>query len=306
MKVGVLGGGAWGSALAHVARTAGHEVHVWSRGRPLEPLQEAQGLILAVPAQGVREVLTGLKSIVTHVNKSLLPLIISAKGIEQDSGLFMNEVVAEVLPQAEPMVLSGPSFAADVMRGLPTAVVMAANSIADARTWAAALSLAHFRIYASDDVKGVEIGGALKNVLAIACGISDGRGLGDSARAALTTRGFAELTRFAAKMGANPDTLMGLSGLGDLLLTCSSRQSRNYSFGHALGEGKSVAAALAQSRGVVEGAATVKIAQALARQHGVDMPIVDAVHAIVDEGVAPDQEIARLLSRPLGPEIRQG
>ncbi len=305
MKLGVLGAGAWGSALAHVARTAGHEVHVWSRGGALEPLREAQGLILAVPAQGVREVLSGLKSIVTN-SGNRLPLIISAKGIEQGTGLFMNEVVAQVLPQAKPMVLSGPSFAADVMKGLPTAVVMAAREITQAHQWAEALSLPQFRIYASDDVKGVEIGGALKNVLAIACGISDGRGLGDSARAALTTRGFAELTRFAAKMGANPDTLMGLSGLGDLLLTCSSRQSRNYSFGHALGEGKSVAAALAQSRGVVEGAATVKIAQALARQHGVDMPIVDAVHAIVDEGVAPDQEIARLLSRPLGPEIRQG
>ena len=216
----------------------------------------------------------------------------------------MNEVVAAVLPAAEPMVLSGPSFAGDVMKGLPTAVVMAAQRIADARDWAEALSLPHFRIYASDDVLGVEIGGALKNVLAIACGISDGRGLGDSARAALTTRGFAELTRFAGKMGAKPETLMGLSGLGDLLLTCSSRQSRNYSFGYALGEGKTVEQALAASRGVVEGAATVKIAQALARRHGVDMPIVDAVHAIVDEGRAPDQEIARLLARPLRAEIR--
>ena len=300
MKIGVLGAGAWGAALAHVARGAGHEVHVWTRGLALEPLGEAQGLILAVPAQGVREVLSGLKSIVTNA----IPLIISAKGIEQGSGLFMNEVVAEVLPAASPMVLSGPSFAADVMKGLPTAVVLAAGEISQARQWAEALSLPHFRIYASDDVKGVEIGGALKNVLAIACGISDGRGLGDSARAALTTRGFAELTRFAAKLGANPETLMGLSGLGDLLLTCSSRQSRNYSFGFALGEGKTVAQALSQARGVVEGASTVKIAQALARRHGVDMPIVDAVHAIVDEGRAPDQEIARLLARPLRAEIR--
>ena len=303
MRIGVLGAGAWGAALAHVARTAGHEVQVWSRGMALEPLAGAQGLILAVPAQGVREVLSGLKSIVTNPGKRL-PLIISAKGIEQGTGLFMNEVVAQVLPDAEPMVLSGPSFAADVMKGLPTAVVMAAQRIADAREWAGALSLPHFRIYASDDVKGVEIGGALKNVLAIACGISDGRGLGDSARAALTTRGFAELTRFATKLGANPDTLMGLSGLGDLLLTCASRQSRNYSFGFALGEGKTVEQALKQSRGVVEGASTVKIAQALARRHGVDMPIVDAVHAIVDEGRAPDQEIARLLARPLRAEIR--
>ena len=300
MKIGVLGAGAWGAALAHVARSAGHEVHVWTRGVALEPLGEAQGLILAVPAQGVREVLSGLKSIVTNA----MPLIISAKGIEQGTGLFMNEVVAEVLPHAEAMVLSGPSFAADVMKGLPTAVVLAAGEISQARQWAEALSLPHFRIYASDDVKGVEIGGALKNVLAIACGISDGRGLGDSARAALTTRGFAELTRFAAKLGANPETLMGLSGLGDLLLTCSSRQSRNYSFGFALGEGKTVAQALSQSRGVVEGASTVKIAQALARRHGVDMPIVDAVHAIVDEGRAPDHEIAKLLARPLRAEIR--
>lgn len=300
MRIGVLGAGAWGAALAHVARTAGHEVHVWSRGGAVEPLRSSQGLILAVPAQGVREVLSGLKSIVTNA----IPLIISAKGIEQGSGLFMNEVASQVLPAAEPMVLSGPSFAADVMKGLPTAVVMAAGKMSHAHQWAEALSLPQFRIYASDDVKGVEIGGALKNVLAIACGISDGRGLGDSARAALTTRGFAELTRFAAKMGAKPETLMGLSGLGDLLLTCSSRQSRNYSFGFALGEGKTVEQALAASRGVVEGAATVKIAQALARKHGVDMPIVDAVHAIVDEGRAPDQEIARLLARPLRAEIR--
>ena len=299
MRIGVLGAGAWGSALAHVARSAGHEVEVWSRGQPLEPLGSAQGLILAVPAQGVRGVLTSLKSIVTNA----IPLIISAKGIEQGTGLFMNEVVAEALPAAQPMVLSGPSFAADVMKGLPTAVVLAAGEISQAHQWAEALSLPQFRIYASDDVKGVEIGGALKNVLAIACGISDGRGLGDSARAALTTRGFAELTRFAAKLGARPETLMGLSGLGDLLLTCSSRQSRNYSFGFALGEGKTVEQALSQSRGVVEGAATVKIAQALARRLGVDMPIVDAVHAIVDEGRAPDQEIARLLARPLRAEI---
>jgi glycerol-3-phosphate dehydrogenase (NAD(P)+) len=153
-------------------------------------------------------------------------------------------------------------------------------------------------------VLGVEIGGALKNVLAIACGISDGRNLGDSARAALTTRGFAELTRFAARLGARPETLMGLSGLGDLLLTCSSSQSRNYALGRAIGEGQSVAAALALSKGVVEGASTVKIARELAHRNEVDMPIVDAVHAIVDGNASPEDEIARLLSRPLGPEIR--
>ena len=303
MRIGVLGAGAWGSALAHVARTAGHGVSVWSRRTPdAHPIAQADAVILAVPAQAVRAVLLDLKDVLSGSR----PLIISAKGIEQGSGLFMNEVVADVLPQAQALVLSGPSFAADVMTGLPTAVVLAAPRLPEARRWAEALSIPHFRIYASDDVKGVEIGGALKNVLAIACGISDGRGLGDSARAALTTRGFAELTRFAARLGARPETLMGLSGLGDLLLTCSSRQSRNYSFGFALGQGRSVAQALAASRGVVEGASTVKVAQALSRQHGVDMPIVDAVHAIVDEGSSPEEEIARLLSRPLGPEIRQG
>jgi glycerol-3-phosphate dehydrogenase (NAD(P)+) len=294
--IGVLGGGAWGTALAHVARSAGHEISMWTRAEPsLSSLEKADALILAVPAQAARDVLNQI----APAARSAPSIIIAAKGIEQETGLFMNEVVTDVLPAVKPMVLSGPSFAADVLKGLPTAVVLAASDMDDARDWANALSLATFRIYASGDVLGVEIGGALKNVLAIACGISDGRGLGDSARAALTTRGFAELTRFAAKLGAKPETLMGLSGLGDLLLTCSSRQSRNYSFGFAIGEGKTAVQALALSKGVVEGAFTVKIAQALARKHGVDMPIVDAVHAIVDENATPEEEIARLLARPL-------
>jgi glycerol-3-phosphate dehydrogenase (NAD(P)+) len=202
------------------------------------------------------------------------------------------------------MVLSGPSFAADVVKGLPTAVTLAAPTLAEAGAWGEALTVPSFRVYGSDDVLGVEIGGALKNVLAIACGISDGRKLGDSARAALTTRGFAELSRFGRKLGARPETLMGLSGLGDLLLTCSSRQSRNYAFGLAIGEGKGVQQALAQSRGVVEGASTAAIAARMAKQHGVDMPIVQAVHAIVDGGARPEQAIAALLARPVGAEIR--
>jgi glycerol-3-phosphate dehydrogenase (NAD(P)+) len=202
------------------------------------------------------------------------------------------------------MVLSGPSFAADVVKGLPTAVTLAAPTLAEAGAWGEALTLPSFRVYGSDDVLGVEIGGALKNVLAIACGISDGRRLGDSARAALTTRGFAELMRFGRKLGARPETLTGLSGLGDLLLTCSSPQSRNYAFGLAIGEGKSVQEALAQSRGVVEGAYTAGIAARMAKRHGVDMPIVQAVHMIVDGGARPDEAIAALLARPVGSEIR--
>jgi glycerol-3-phosphate dehydrogenase (NAD(P)+) len=176
--------------------------------------------------------------------------------------------------------------------------------LAEAGEWAQALSLPMFRVYGSDDVLGVEIGGALKNVLAIACGISDGRGLGDSARAALTTRGFAELMRFGKKLGAKPETLTGLAGLGDLLLTCSSHQSRNYSFGLAIGQGSSISAALAASRGVVEGAHTARVAYALAQKHEVDMPIVAAVSAIIDQGAEPAQEIARLLARPVRGEIR--
>lgn len=299
-RICVIGGGAWGSALAHVARTAGHSVAVWSRRAPdSAAAASADALIVAVPAQAVRG---ALAAIAPHVRPSTA-IIIGAKGIEQGTGLLMNRVVKEILPENDSMVLSGPSFAADVLAGLPTAVVIAGPTLGMAADWAKALSLPQFRIYASDDVVGVEIGGALKNVLAIACGIADGQELGDSARAALTTRGFAELNRFAQKLGARPDTMMGLSGLGDLLLTSSSRQSRNYAFGHALGGGTSVAEALALSAGVVEGAFTVRIAQVLAHKHGVEMPIVDAVHAVVDQGTSPKAEIARLLARPLKSEF---
>ena len=299
-RICVIGGGAWGSALAHVARTAGHSVAVWSRRAPdSAAVASAGALIVAVPAQAVRG---ALAAIAPHVRPSTA-IIIGAKGIEQGTGLLMNRVVKEILPENDSMVLSGPSFAADVLAGLPTAVVIAGPTLGMAADWAKALSLPQFRIYASDDVVGVEIGGALKNVLAIACGITDGQELGDSARAALTTRGFAELNRFAQKLGARPDTIMGLSGLGDLLLTSSSRQSRNYAFGHALGGGTSVAEALALSTGVVEGAFTVRIAQVLAHKHGVEMPIVDAVHAVVDQGTSPKAEIARLLARPLKSEF---
>lgn len=297
-RFGVIGAGAWGRALAHVATAAGHEVRLWSRQSPdAAAVDLADALILAVPAQAVRETLSTLQSRIRRQ-----PVIISAKGIERGTGMFMHQVVAELLPSARVLVLSGPSFAADVTGGLPTAVVMAADTLAESGEWAGALSLPHFRVYASDDVTGVEIGGALKNVLAIACGIADGRKLGDSARAALTTRGFAELVRFGRTLGARPETLMGLSGLGDLLLTCASRQSRNYALGLAIGQGLDVAQALASATGVVEGALTVSVAHTLAQRHGVDMPIVGAVHAIVDGGAAPDEEIARLLARPAGLE----
>ncbi len=300
-RIGVAGAGAWGQALAHVARSAGHDVSMWSRRSPdASALARTDAILLAVPAQACREVLTAIAPAIGKDH----PVIITAKGIERETGRFMHEVAAQAAPKAHAMVLSGPSFAADVVKGLPTAVTLAAPTLAEAGEWGEALTLPSFRVYGSDDVLGVEIGGALKNVLAIACGISDGRRLGDSARAALTTRGFAELMRFGKKLGARPETLTGLSGLGDLLLTCSSPQSRNYGFGLVIGEGKSVPEALARSRGVVEGAYTAGIAARMAKQHGVDMPIVQAVHMIVDGGARPDAAIAALLARPVGTEIR--
>ena len=298
-RIAIAGNGAWGQALAHVAKQAGHEIGMWSRKQSdVVEFASYDAIVLAVPAQALREVLNVIKP------PSGVPLIISAKGIERRSSMFMNEVVTDVVPGAHVLVLSGPSFAADVVKAMPTAVTLAANTLAEAGEWAQALTLPAFRVYVSDDVLGVEIGGAFKNVLAIACGITDGRGLGDSARAALTTRGFAELMRFGKKLGAKPETLTGLAGLGDLLLTCSSRQSRNYSFGLAIGQGASADKALAASRGVVEGAYTASVAHALAVKHDVDMPIIAAVSAIIDQGAEPAQEIAKLLARPVREEIR--
>jgi glycerol-3-phosphate dehydrogenase (NAD(P)+) len=293
MKITVMGDGAWGQALAFVAAKAGHDVKIWSR-KNLH-LSETNATILAVPAQAVREVLPFVKA----------PIIISAaKGIERSSGLTMEVVVKSILPHAEFYALSGPSFAADVIGGLPTAVTLAGENIDVTTKLASQLSLPNFRIYASDDVIGVELGGALKNILAIACGVADGRGLGESARASLITRGFAELSRFAKLRGAKTETLMGLSGLGDLLLTCSSAKSRNYAFGLALGQGVAAAQALINSKGVVEGAFSASIAVKLGLQVGVDLPIINAVNSIIDGTSNPDEEIKKLLARPIGPELK--
>ncbi len=288
----VVGDGAWGKALAHVARQAGNDVTFWSRQNTAERnVAAAEAVILAVPAQAVR----GVASQLPLQGKDV---IIAAKGIERGSGLMMVDVVAACAPTARSLVLSGPSFATDVLKGLPTAVTLAAETLAVAGIWAQRLSAPRFRIYQSDDRRGVEIGGALKNVLAIACGIADGRGFGDSARAALTTRGFAELVRLGEAMGARRETLMGLSGLGDLMLTCASPQSRNYAFGRAIGRGDSVATALTRVNGVVEGVATALVAVELALRHGIDLPITRAVHMIIDDGASPADVISELLARP--------
>jgi glycerol-3-phosphate dehydrogenase (NAD(P)+) len=297
-KICVLGDGAWGRALAGLAQDCGHDVSIWSRKKPdTAPLKKAEAIIVALPAQVIASVLPTLDI------DPMQSLIITAKGIDRTHNRFMFEMARSVSDKHHCLILSGPSFAEDVARKLPTAVTLASTNLHVARLWAKALSRPYFRIYPSKDPLGVCIGGSLKNILAIACGISDGKQLGASAKAALTTRGFAELMRLGKVLGAKPETLMGLSGLGDLLLTCSSPQSRNYAFGKRLGEGKRVAQALAASDGVVEGVYSAQAALKLAVQHTVMMPITQAVNAIVENGAKPDDMIEALLARPVGTEL---
>lgn len=322
--VGVIGGGAWGTALAQVAAKAGLSPLLWAReaevveaiaGRhenplflPDIPLDEAIGatrhlddllacdFLLAVsPAQHLRATLAALAPRV----RSGLPVVLCAKGVEAGSLKLITEVLAETIPGAAPAVLSGPSFAAEVARGLPTAVTLAAADAGLALALAQALATPAFRPYLSGDMIGAEAGGAIKNVLAIACGIADGRGLGASAQAALITRGFAELTRLAVALGGEAETVAGLCGLGDLVLTSSSRQSRNFSLGHALGSGAGLAEALAGKLSVAEGLSSAPAVAALAARHGVDMPICQAVRAILAGELAVGPAIAALMTRPL-------
>jgi glycerol-3-phosphate dehydrogenase (NAD(P)+) len=322
--VAVLGGGAWGTALAETAVRAGRRVTLWEHDaahartlaaareskflpgvriddgiavtHDIAPAAEADAVLMVVPAQAVRAAATALAP---HLRAGT-PVIVCAKGIERGTRKFMTEVIAECAPQAAAAILSGPSFAADVARGLPTAVTLAAANGDAASTLARALNAPTFRPYHSTDVRGVEIGGAAKNVLAIAAGIVAGRGLGASAAAALTTRGFAELMRFGAAYGARPETLTGLSGLGDLILTCSSPQSRNFSFGAALGKGES--AERASGGKLAEGAFTASVLIDMARARDIDMPISSAVAAVIDGAIGVDEAIESLLTRPLKAE----
>jgi len=326
-RIGIIGGGAWGTALAVTARRAGRDVILWAREtdvvaaineRHENPLflpgiaidaaiaatgelataASANAVLLAVPAQHLREIAGSLAP-------SLRPgaaVVICAKGVEEKTGALMSEAAAAVLPGAKLAILSGPTFAGEVARGLPTAVTLATADQALGRAVIAALGTRSFRPYLSDDMVGAEIGGAVKNVLAIACGIVAGRRLGDNARAALITRGLAEMVRLARVKGGRPETLMGLSGLGDLTLTCTGLQSRNHSLGFALGEGKSLAAILGARRSIAEGVSSAAAVGALARRLGVDMPIVAAVDAILHRAADIDETIAGLLARPFRAE----
>lgn len=324
--VAVLGAGAWGVALANVAAQGRERVALWAHspahaealardrenrrhlpGLPLaaavaptadlDCVREAQIILAVVPAQAMRETARAVRA---HLRDGAV-VVVCAKGIERDRRKFMSEVVAEELPQARVAVLSGPSFAADVVKGLPTAVTLAAQSDALAQRLSEELSTKNFRLYRSTDLRGVEIGGAAKNVLAIAAGMANGRGLGASAHAALIARGFAELMRLGRALGAKQDTLMGLSGLGDLVLTCGSAQSRNFALGHALGQGESPKDA---SHGkLAEGAFTAHVLVELAQAAGVEMPIAEAVDAILTSRLSVAAAIEGLLMRPLRAEI---
>jgi glycerol-3-phosphate dehydrogenase (NAD(P)+) len=320
-RIGVVGAGAWGTALAVTAARAGHRVDLWGRDRsliervaasrenpaylagvalpeavrPTPTLVDLAGtdvLLLAVPAQMLRSV----AGILPPGNG---PLVITAKGLEQATGLRLSEVVLAERPGSAVAALSGPSFAREVGLGLPTAVTVAAADLELARFLSELLASPGFRPYPSDDLLGVELAGALKNVVAIAAGVTMGKGLGENARASLITRGLAELTRLALALGARRETLMGLAGLGDLLLTATSLTSRNTSFGFALAKGRSAGHLLAAGEKLSEGALTAEAACRLGRRAGVELPVAEAIRAIVAGEIEVDAAIDALLARPL-------
>ena len=324
--VAVVGAGAWGTALAMAAAGNASKVLLWAReGEVVESIRtahenrlflpgvrlpnaiegtgelsriaEADALLLVTPAQHMRATLGAMRAFL----KPGTPVVICAKGIENGTGLLLNEVLDAVLPEAAPAILSGPSFARDVARGLPTAVTIAARESIAVRLQAS-LGLAWFRPYVSEDVLGVALGGAAKNVYAIACGMVEGAGFGESARAATISRGFAELLRLGAALGARRETLMGLSGFGDLVLTATSLSSRNFSLGHALGKGARLDEASGPGRPLAEGAATAPALVARAARHGVELPIAEAVADVLAGRLQVREAAERLLARPLKSE----
>ena len=326
-RIGIIGAGAWGTALATVVRRAGLQAMIWARepevaqainashenplylpGISLDPklrathdlaeAADAEALLLVVPAQFLRATCRSLAERVVGG----VPVVACAKGIEADSGALVSEIIAETLADHPLAVLSGPTFAIEVARELPTAVTLACADIEVGGNLAAALTTPRFRVYRSDDVVGAEIGGAVKNVLAIACGIVGGRKLGDNARAALITRGLAEMARLGTAKGGRAETLMGLAGIGDLTLTCNALQSRNFSLGVALGEGRPLNEILGERISVAEGVHSAAAVVELAARLGVEVPICRAVDKILNASADIDATIAELLARPVGTE----
>jgi glycerol-3-phosphate dehydrogenase (NAD(P)+) len=320
VKIGVIGGGAWGTALAQIVALNGGDTLLWAledeviaavnriHRNPiylpdveLDPsiratdnfsdLVDRDAWLVVTPAQHMRAILDRMPC-------PGMPLVLCSKGIEESSGALLHEVAREICTSSPIGVLSGPTFAHEVAAGLPTAVTLAAEDLALAERLRERIARPAFRIYVSDDIVGAEIGGAVKNVLAIACGVVEGKGLGQNARAALVARGFAEMTRFGLTCGAKRQTLSGLSGLGDLVLTCSSTSSRNYSLGIGIGQGRAAADLLSNRKTVAEGAFTAPVLARISREKGVDMPIVNAVDALVAGRANVDQVLDELLSRP--------
>jgi glycerol-3-phosphate dehydrogenase (NAD(P)+) len=327
-RIGVIGAGAWGTALAAMARRAGRDVTLWAledevadsiNSRHVNDLYlpdveldpgirattdaaaavDADLVLLVAPAQHLRKV---CETLAPAWNDGV-PAVICAKGIERGSNALMTDVIAAALPHAPAMVLSGPTFAKEVAAGLPTAVTLACSDSDLGERAAAAIGTPTFRPYLSEDLVGAAVGGAVKNVLAIACGLVGGKKLGDNARAALITRGLVEVVRLALSLGGRQETLMGLCGLGDLLLTATSMQSRNYSLGAALGEGRTLDEVLGERRAVTEGVYTAEAVVALAEDKAVDMPICRAMDQILNRDVPVDTAIAELLSRPIKEEL---
>ncbi len=325
--IGIVGGGAFGTALAETLTRAGRDVVLWARNRDVVAEIESAGansaylpgvplsaslrattdiaavasrsvVLLVTPVQHSRAVMAAMRP---HVTAGT-PIVLCSKGFEQATGRMLGDVLAEELPEAVPAVMSGPSFATDVVRGLPVALTIATADAELGRRLSVAIGYRLFRLYQSDDLIGTQIGGAVKNVLAIAAGILDGKALGASAHAALVTRGFVELRRYAEAHGARAETLMGLSGLGDLLLTCGSPQSRNMSLGRSLGQGLSLDAILGARKSVSEGVFTASAVSARARSLGIDMPVATAVADIVTGKSTVDAAIETLLARPFKPE----
>ena len=322
--IGVIGGGAWGTALAQVAAAGGERTFLWAREPEvvesingahenqaflpglrlspdiratgsLEDLASCDAVLVVTPAQHMRAVLAQLP-------RGNVPLVLCAKGIEESTMALLHDVAHQVHPAAPIAVLSGPTFAHEVAAGLPTAVTLAVEDHNVGQALRDRLARPAFRPYLSSDVVGAEIGGAVKNVLAIACGVVEGRGLGQNARSALISRGFAEMTRFGLARGARAGTLAGLSGLGDLVLTCSSTSSRNFSLGKGLGQGASAADLLADRRTVAEGAYTAPVLRRAAEAAGISMPIVDAVCDLLSGAASANEVVETLLARPLGLE----
>ncbi len=327
-SIGVIGGGAWGTALAALCASNGVTTTLWARENAviqsintvhenatflpgvtlpstlkatpsLGMAGEVEALLFVVPAQFARAVFAELRG---QAGDRALPVALCSKGIERASGLLMTEVIGAVWPEARPAVLSGPSFARDVAIGQPTAVTLACADEALGGKWIATIGAPHFRPYLSSDLTGAELGGSVKNVLAIAAGVVAGRALGESARAALIARGFAEFQRLGVALGAQRDTMAGLSGLGDLILTASSPQSRNMSLGIELGKGRSLEDVLGERNTVSEGVATADAIHTLAQKAGVEAPICEAVSDLVNGRKTVDEIIAALLSRPFKSE----